>query len=58
MQSTPVIRASVYMRYLVYNVRYSVIPIDSSLLTVTLHYSVITTLVYNDTTYAVPFMTL
>jgi hypothetical protein len=37
------------MRHLVYSVRYSVVPINSSLLTVTLHYTVITTLVYNDT---------
>jgi hypothetical protein len=36
------------MRHLVYNVRYSVVPIDSSLLTITLYSSVITTLVYND----------
>jgi hypothetical protein len=35
----------------VYNVRYSVVPINSSLLTITLHYSVITTLVCNDTKY-------
>jgi hypothetical protein len=35
-----------------------VIPINSSLLTITLYSSVITTLVYNDTLYSVPFMTL
>jgi hypothetical protein len=34
------------MRHLVYNVRYSVVPIDSSLLTLTLHYLVLTTLIY------------
>jgi hypothetical protein len=34
--------------HLVYSVKYSVPPINSSLLTVTLHSSVITTLVYND----------
>ena len=32
--------------------------IHSSLLTVTLYFSVITTLVYNDTKYSVPFKTL
>jgi hypothetical protein len=42
------------MRYLVYNVRYSVVPINSLLLTITLYPSVITTLVYNDTKYSVP----
>jgi hypothetical protein len=31
------------MRHLAYSVRYSVVPINSSLLTITLHYSVITT---------------
>jgi hypothetical protein len=46
------------MRHLVYSVRYPVLPINSSLLTITLYYSVITTLVYNDTKYSVPFMTL
>jgi hypothetical protein len=44
-----------FIRHLAYNVRYSVVPINSSLLTITLHYSVITTLVYNDTKYSVPF---
>jgi hypothetical protein len=38
--------------------RYSVVPINSSLLTTTLYSSVITTLVYNDTKYSVAFMTL
>jgi len=42
------------MRYLVYSVRYSVVPINSSLLTVTLYYSVMTAPVYNDTKYSVP----
>jgi hypothetical protein len=36
------------MWHLVYNVRYSVVPINSSLLTIKLYPSVITTLVYND----------
>ena len=34
------------------------VPIKSSLLTITLHFSVIRTPVYNDTTYPVPFVTL
>jgi hypothetical protein len=46
------------MRNLVYNVTHSVLPINSSPLTITLFFSVITTLVYNDTKYSVPFMTL
>jgi hypothetical protein len=46
------------MRRLVYNVRYSAVAINSSLLTTTLYSSVITTLVYNDTEYSVPFITL
>jgi hypothetical protein len=37
------------MQHLAYSVRYSVVPINFSLLTVTLHSPVITTLVYNDT---------
>jgi hypothetical protein len=37
------------MRHLVYSVGYSVVPINSSLLTITLYFSVITTLVYNVT---------
>jgi hypothetical protein len=45
------------MRNLVYSVRYSVVPINSSLLTITLYSSVITTLVYNDTKYSVRFIT-
>jgi hypothetical protein len=40
-----------FKRHLVYNVRYSVVPINSSLLTITLYSSVITTLVYNNTKY-------
>jgi hypothetical protein len=36
----------------------SVVPVNSSLLTVTLYSSVRTTLVYNDTIYSVPFVTL
>jgi hypothetical protein len=43
---------------LAYSVRYSAVPINSSLLTITLYFSVITTLVYNDTKYSVPFMML
>ena len=46
------------MQHLAYNVRYSVMSINSSLLTTTLFSSVITTLVYNDTQYSAPFMTL
>jgi hypothetical protein len=44
------------MRHLVCSVRYSVAPVNSSLLTTALHSSV-TTLVYNDTKYSVPFVT-
>ena len=51
-QSSPVIR-----RTLAYTVRHSVVPIYPSLITVTLHSSVRTTLVYNDTKYLVPFVT-
>jgi hypothetical protein len=47
-----------WIRHLVCSVTQSVVPINSSLLTVTLYSSVITTLVYNDTKYSVPFMTL
>jgi hypothetical protein len=46
------------MRHFVYSVTYSVVPINSSLLTITLCSSVITTLVYNDTKYSIPLMTL
>jgi hypothetical protein len=46
------------MTHPVYNVRYSVVPINTSLLTVTLHSLVKTTLVNNDTKYSVPLMTL
>ena len=42
------------MRHHVYNVRYSVVPINFSLLTITLNCSVITTLTYNDTMFG-PF---
>ena len=38
-----------FKRHLVYNVRRSVVPNNPSLLTITLHFSVITRLVYNDT---------
>jgi hypothetical protein len=47
-----------FIRHLAYNVRCSVVPINSSPLTVTLYSSVITTLVYNDTECWVPFVTL
>ena len=43
------------MLYLAYNVRYSVVPVNSSLLTVTLCSSVVTTPVYNHTNYPGPF---
>jgi hypothetical protein len=46
------------MRHLAYNVRYSVVPINSLLLTIILHSSVRTTLVYKDTKYSAPFMAL
>jgi len=45
------------MRQLVYSVRYSVVPITSSLLNIT-HFSVRTTLIYYDTKYLVHFMML
>jgi hypothetical protein len=56
-ESNPVITTSVYAT-LVYNVRYSAVPINFSLLTTTLYSLLITTLVYNDKKYSVPFMTL
>ena len=37
------------MRHLVYNVRYSVVSVNSSLLAIARYSSLITTLVYNDT---------
>jgi hypothetical protein len=46
------------MRHLAYSVTYSVVPINSSLLTITLFCLVITTLVYNGTKCSVPFMML
>jgi hypothetical protein len=57
LQSDPVITTSFYMTPL-YHDRHSVLPISSSLSIVTLRSLVITTLVYNDTKYSVPFMTL
>jgi hypothetical protein len=45
-------------QHLTYRVRFPVVPINPSLLTITLYSSVITTLVYNDTKYSVPFVTL
>jgi hypothetical protein len=56
-QSNPVIATSVYTRPR-YSVRYPVVPVNSSLLIITVQYSVITTTVYNDTIYSVPFLTL
>jgi hypothetical protein len=47
-----------FIRHLAYTVRYSVVPTNSSLLTITLYSSVVTKLVYNDTRYSVPLMTL
>jgi hypothetical protein len=46
------------MQHLVYAIRYSVVPIISSLLIVMIYSTVIATLVYNDTKYSVPFITL
>jgi hypothetical protein len=46
------------MRNLVYSDTYSVVPINSPLLTITIYSSVIATPVYSDTIYSVPFMTL
>jgi predicted transposase YdaD len=57
LQSNPVITHQ-FMRHPIYNVRYSAVPINSSLLPKTLHSSIIKTLVYNDRKYSVPFMTL
>jgi hypothetical protein len=47
-----------FIRHFAYRVSYSVFHINSSLLTITLRFSVITTLVYNDTKYSDRFMTL
>jgi len=41
------------MRHPVYNVRYSVVPINSPLLTIALHFLVRITFVYDDTYYDV-----
>jgi hypothetical protein len=46
------------MQHLVYNVRYSVVPVNSSLLTITVDFSVRTTLVQSDTKYPVLFVAL
>jgi hypothetical protein len=46
------------MRHLVYIVNFSVVQINSLMLNITLQSSVITSLVYNNTKYVVPFMTL
>jgi hypothetical protein len=45
------------MHHLVCTVRYSVVPLNCSLLTIILYSSARTTLVYNDTKYSGPFMT-
>jgi hypothetical protein len=47
-----------FKRHLVYSVRYSVVPINPSLLTITLYSSVRTAVVYNDNKYSVPFIAL
>ena len=46
------------MQYLVYSDRHSVVPINFSLLTVTLYSSVRETFIDNNAEYSVPFMTL
>jgi hypothetical protein len=56
-QSNPVITSSIYATPR-YNVGYSVVPINSSLLTINLYSSVITALFYNDTKYSVRSTTL
>ena len=39
--------------HLIYSIRYTVVPSNPSLLTITIYYLVRTTFVYNDTTYSV-----
>jgi len=51
-QPNPVTRAT-FIRHLVCSIRYSAVPINLSLLTITLCHSVKTTLGYNDTKYPV-----
>jgi hypothetical protein len=46
------------MRHFVYNVRYYEVPINSSLLIVTLYSTVTARLVYKDSKFYVTFMTL
>jgi len=46
------------MQHLIYTVTHSVVPTNFSLLAIKLYSSVVATLVYNDTKYSVPFMTL
>ena len=46
------------MRHIVYSISYSAVRINFSLLTITLCYSARTTLIYNDTKYRLPCMTL
>lgn len=46
------------MRYLVHNVRYSMVPINLSLLTMKLHSAVAATLAFNDTKCSVFFIIL
>lgn len=47
-----------FMQHLTYSVRYCVVPVNSPLLTITLLFLVIITLVYNDTECSAPFMAL
>jgi len=47
-----------FMRHPIYSVTYSVVPINSSLLTTTLYSLFRTTLIYNDTNVSVAFMVL
>ena len=47
-----------FIRHIVSFVSYSVVPINLSLLTITIYSSVRATIVYNDTQYSVSFMTL
>jgi hypothetical protein len=45
-----------FIRNFAYNVRYIVVPTNSSLLAIKFYSSVIKTLVYNDTKYSVAFL--
>jgi len=46
------------MQHLINNIRYSVVPINFSPLSITLYFSVRTALIYNDMKYSVWFMVL